>query len=507
MTIIDHSFLGHMPGENTSNRNILSSSNGTDREERTKMAREEKTGHGLDGYHDPANFVDLTEDSRDSSTPTERNSGKVLLPLPTFTVTGSDTSNAPPKHTRPPIHGASLSEKIQRPKDRDAASASNQPRAVSATGYPSTLRDESDESRKRKRKSEPLVRKRGLIGPESNDLPPAGEISPLNEGSDTHRGSARHEQSDDSCSSTLNSVRDENPPFPNWTIKNASRSRSDVVDSICKVMKKPACNSAKYPDDGWIYISTSPKFPGHVKIGRTTNSIRNRLMQQENKCKTYLLKIADQDECFNKTSWHKRLEELIHTDLSNERRYFTRTYKQTNPKHNSEENKKNNTEHGEWFEIDVAAAKYIVKKWKDWMRLNPYSWDGQLTRYMQSNVDKWQRDTKSFDPLTANASEEPLLQDMSWWEHCAAWIMWELLEPRTENSRREPRSRKSNREQRSGKPSRWVSIRENWKDCLILMIAYWGSFFVICRIVVYWSWKASLILATASPLLWVFYAA
>ena len=488
---------------NPGNRDTLSSPNATDHESRGNMAGEDEAGQGFDDPSDLTDFVDQDKDYPESPTPNGRNR-QYVSPPPSSTSTGSDASNATPKGRRPPIYQSS-SEKIQRAKARDTKPAPYQRRAVSTTGHPTELRDESDGSRKRRRISETLGREHSPFDQESAGPHSYTERNPSNGGSDPDKDAPRGEQSAGSDSPKPSSVHEGEPPFPHWRRRGDTRTRPDIVDSICKLMAKPAFDSGKGPDDGWIYICRSPIFPGYVKIGRTTAGIRDRMDQIENRCKSYSLNLADKKECYNKISCHKRVEQLIHEDLSNKRRCFTCTCKVSHHKHNSEEDGKKGTEHSEWFKIDETRAKEVVKKWKDWARLNPYSWDGRPTWDTQKNVDRWQRDTESFDRPVA--SVEPLLLGMPWWGRYAAWVMRKCFQPRPKGSRREPQSSKSQREPLHEGPSLWVSIREKWKDHLVFVVACWGSSFVVCCVLIFWSWKPSVALAMAAPLFWILFTA
>ncbi len=406
-----------------------------------------------------------------------------------------------PPNTRPPMVETSASERTARTKDTNPFLSPNNRRAASASAALGAPGIRSDDARKRKRissspvhESSPLrqeaTSENGSINRDSevgspfqhaapNDL--AADMDPSsvtlgqrrssellygmpndeladNESATSEAdagaavsGVSDEEQSVPPCSLLPSNAADQpegTPLFPTWTRYKDVRHRHDIVTSICKLMKQNINTNTQSPKDGWIYIFSSPQFPGYVKIGLTTNEIRTRKNQIESKCKVYDLDMVKGEECFKKISWPVRLEKLIHKDLSNERRKFTCSCKKSASEHDKEENNRNQIQHAEWFAIGETRAKQVVKRWKDFMRLEIYSKDGKLREDVLRKVDKWQRHPETF-----------------------------------------------------GDP--WC----DWKAHSAFVVVHWLLSLTICISFVIWSWRLSLMLGAAFPLFSIWYDA
>lgn len=365
---------------------------------------------------------------------------------PTAAVSQLRTGDVTPPNTRPPMVGMSASERTARANDINPPLSPNNRRAASACATLGAPELQSDDARKRRRISSPLHqeadrthsmsengsmkggsearllqhaapnnlaanmdpasvtpgqrRSSGLL----NDMP-NNELANNESATSEAAGAAVSGDSDESQSVPPSPLPSSNaadqpermPLSPNWTRYRDVRHRYEIVSDICKLMKNPITTVNQDLRNGWIYMLSSPHIPGYVKIGSTANKIRVRMQQIEYQCKVYDLDMVEGEECFKKISWHVRLENLIHADLINERRKFTRSCEKSASEHNNEDNKSRQTSHTEWFEIDDTRAKQVVKRWKDFMRLEPYSEDGKLREGIQRQVDKWQRHPETFD--------------------------------------------------------------------------------------------------------------
>lgn len=435
----------------------------------------------------PIEIADSSNNSNNPVTPIRSNArhGQLSQYLTAATV------DATPPNTRAPIIEKSASERTARTKAINPSSLNNR-RAASASAASSALGLNPNDPRKRRRISSssvyepsPLHREAEHTHSTNNDDSPSADPdggsppSLVTPGqwcsSELLDGMANDELSEnESATSKVDAgaavsgisekgqgaqpptPRSSNtagqpkgtPGSPNWTRKGVEKARHEIVTKLCRQMKRNVATAARGTNDGWIYIFSSPNFPGHLKIGRTTNEIRVRKQQIKSQCKDYELDMVVEEECFKKTSWHVRLEKLIHEDLSDERRQFPCSCKKPNSEHNSDGGNTKQTKHGEWFAIDETRAKDVVKKWKDWMRQEPYSKDGRLNEAMLQKVDKWERYPETFD--------DP------WYE---------------------------------------------WKRCPTIVVVCWLLLSALCFFLVKRSWELSLILGAAFPLFSIWYAA
>ncbi len=478
---------------------------------------EQKPQGKADG--EPTVTPDSSDDSYDPSTPTVPNKRRRRSPqLCTAAVAPSRAGECTSPNTRPTGFGQSASEReVPRTKGTEATSSSIDRRSASMPGL-----KPQDFGKNKKLVSSPLYGRSSLRREISHtystseddtlegDQPlrdavpnePDGKLQEKNSAlaepdasvSDSGPPGKRGRISTRPSPSRNPSDRhEEEPVFPKWAEKNAPISRAGIVTVLCTSMLENALTADKGTDDGWIYIFRSPDFPGFLKIGRTTNDIRVRKRQIESKCKVYELELVEEIECFRKVSYHHRVERLIHEDLGNERRKFTCKCKKPNKKHDSTFNDDSQTEHGEWFAIDETLAKEVVKKWKDYMRLKPYSEDGTLNEEMREKIDLWQRAPEKFDSYRADGELDhrlsPLLQEFSPSTRCTFWIRRQLFKPRSEL------------------PSRWKSMQQYWKENFIFFVFHCLASLATCCCWANWPWVLSLLLIAVFPIISIWYAA
>lgn len=163
-----------------------------------------------------------------------------------------------------------------------------------------------------------------------------------------------------------------------------------------KTATKPKPPKNKYDDSpGYIYIFTSPSYPGYFKIGKTKKHPDGRITQWAKQCNFVATHISDpKDQSFRRFSL---VETLVQQELYNERRKFQCGNCKTNhglplvisgqkmkvDEAISDQKPSNATEHGEWYDVSEGRALAVVQRWRTWVVQNqPYWEDGSLR-------DKW----------------------------------------------------------------------------------------------------------------------
>ena len=208
-------------------------------------------------------------------------------------------------------------------------------------------------------------------------------------------------------------------------------STNDLKKDIFRKIEK----GGKY-DRGFIYIFTSPKYPGYVKIGKTKQEPEHRVHSWARSCGITCNYVGDpNDKVFD---FYSIVERLIDTELYNERRMFkcsrckrkhrlglistdeivyeegdisnekfTRGDYQGTKKGDAE-----GTEHGEWFEISEERALAVVAKWRKWIvEQKPYKKDGTLKLQWQRKCRRTSDSDKivDWDSWLSSRWYEPIL--------------------------------------------------------------------------------------------------
>lgn len=203
-----------------------------------------------------------------------------------------------------------------------------------------------------------------------------------------------------------------------------------VKKDLLTLMKTPLNKSEK--DIGSVYVFQVSGTPDIVKIGGTTRKSEKRRKEIVACMKALKLEPADtkndsEIKCF------MRVEKLVHAELINEQRM---------PLHPLCECEK---EHREWFAVGSLRASLIVEKWRTWMRLEPYSDDGNLK-------PEWLQKVESFriidsEKETESGRYEELLGRASLTSRLSSWLSCYLWAPRQGRNH-----------------SRIASLLFNWKD-------------------------------------------
>lgn len=114
---------------------------------------------------------------------------------------------------------------------------------------------------------------------------------------------------------------------------------------------------------GFIYLYWFPGNFGYVKIGMTTRSIQKRLEEWARQCghdasPAYAEQLEGMQHAVA-VPHVRRVETLVHAELREVR------YKEVGCRECGKT-------HREWFRVDLASAKRVVGKWRDWVGGRPY---------------------------------------------------------------------------------------------------------------------------------------
>ena len=167
-----------------------------------------------------------------------------------------------------------------------------------------------------------------------------------------------------------------------------------VFNHVMNLVRKPAKTSKNLYQDGWIYILQIPQYRDFVKIGRTTQRMKDRKKQIRGCLHGLEIEEIGCEEN-TKVFYHERLEKIIFADLFNERYHFycpCKSNKGSPERKGSMIDSHENdglTQHGEWFKIDAQEAVRRVEAWRDWMRQKPY--EKPRSDYQGELKDNWQR--------------------------------------------------------------------------------------------------------------------
>lgn len=112
-----------------------------------------------------------------------------------------------------------------------------------------------------------------------------------------------------------------------------------------------------------------------MKIGRTASCPTQRKKQIATCSKLKVDFVGSQRQIIG--AYHERLEQIIHADLYNERRYFECPCSAKRI-HAGTRESDGFTKHGEWFEMNADEADHRVEQWRNWMRQEPYKKPGSL---------------------------------------------------------------------------------------------------------------------------------
>lgn len=140
-------------------------------------------------------------------------------------------------------------------------------------------------------------------------------------------------------------------------------AKSNNGGEVSQALAAKACKPLTKADrkDGFIYMFWDQQTFGMIKIGRTIDLVQ-RLKQWNAQCKTtHHYHRTPQDGEPLKIPHVKRIEALMHIELSDYRKKRVcdgcgRT-------------------HIEWFDISAEKARKVYQKWQDWIMQKPYAQD------------------------------------------------------------------------------------------------------------------------------------
>ncbi|KAL2036503.1 hypothetical protein N7G274_010769 [Stereocaulon virgatum] len=281
--------------------------------------------------------------------------------------------------------------------------------------------------------------------------------------------------------------RASNPYFPNFQpIKLNQRSIRVVTDHVFKEMKKPLADK-KDLEKGHVYTLRLVGRPGFVKIGHTKNTIEHRT-EQIQRCFTYELEpIADDDRC--EIQYRSKVERLVHTELMKYRRTFPCNCPQkTRGRKQGCDSSDSLTTHSEWFEIEEAKACEVVKRWRDWMRTDPYC-NTNLRPTEEARIEHYAPNAELMAAMTVQVEKDKnireggrhvaneVLEDTdTWrWDEFMAFPRWKLHMLLLYKELFEARVSRST-------CSRWDSLCKYWQSNVLLIATFSLIPFMLFRI-------------------------
>ena len=244
-------------------------------------------------------------------------------------------------------------------------------------------------------------------------------------------------------------------PYPHFKPRNDKRSITEITHTVFKKMREVILNKND-EDRGHIYTFRMVGRPGQVKIGRTKNKIRDR-QRSIKSCVGRDLELVNDGDLFE-VPYHCRVERLIHAELWNHRVEFECDCKmKAKAKLRNYEESECSTMHGEWFNIDEDKAIKVAKRWRKWLRTNPYC-DGKIVLGEELRIQYYHGNPERFQKLITDEGE-----DWNWETFMNISRLrryWILLEFLLHNKRSVKYTR-----------SRWDNMRIDGKANVLLLIA------------------------------------
>jgi len=222
------------------------------------------------------------------------------------------------------------------------------------------------------------------LSPEVQESTPRAESLPISSNSsDSSSTPSLLSTGDDPPSSPeLQEPRPKEPTPSNFKSRNDDRSFVSTMYAVFGLMATDIVTKAPkegcVAKEGCVYLLRTAAFPGFIKFGYTTRPIEVR-MKEINRCVDHKLEIVDPDYSRAQYPNYKRVEKLVHEELSTCRRCFDcpcKRARRIGSEFKSDGNRKEGT-HGEWFETSEEKALEVVRRWRNWMSTDPYI-DGKL---------------------------------------------------------------------------------------------------------------------------------
>ena len=209
-------------------------------------------------------------------------------------------------------------------------------------------------------------------------------ITPLEDSERNHDTRASRKASTPQVSKTRKENRNSytfGPP-PKQVPENTIRE--NILKELCKQVRPIDLH-----DVGHVYEMTHPNHRNYTKVGESS-ALLNRNKDLNSKCfpdKKFEIANAASHQ---KIPYYKRIERIIHIELSNHRRHLRCLC---------------NDEHREWFfSSDEGYVSNIVAKWRAWSRLEPYD-AFCLKRMWQDAWGYYIRYPKRYDAMMKKQNE------------------------------------------------------------------------------------------------------
>lgn len=161
----------------------------------------------------------------------------------------------------------------------------------------------------------------------------------------------------------------------NYLFEVVLRQQPSVIDA------NPTDTSEPQPQGSTRSSAPPPPPPQNqekrvVKIGVTRGPERVRLRQIQNTCGHALVEQQDDPE-HEPIALYFKAEKLIHAELRNFAHGF--------------DCRRCDRWHGEYFDVDAAAAREVVQRWRRFCQLRPYGSDGCLRPFWACRLRGWRK--------------------------------------------------------------------------------------------------------------------
>ena len=196
-----------------------------------------------------------------------------------------------------------------------------------------------------------------------SDQPPRRFQSPVSPLSSSEDEYGLFEDSPTARITTRRSLRRERfePPTPLSQFvpfREPLLTKQKIHDGIVKILAK---NDYRDQKKGSVYILRRESSPNHVKVGKSVGIVKERIKTQGRSCNYTPLDTGDG----YKTHCPRRLEALVHADLTNWRR---------KERCNAGKGCTSVEFHTEWFELSADIVEKTILRWQNWLE-RPDIWD------------------------------------------------------------------------------------------------------------------------------------
>lgn len=156
------------------------------------------------------------------------------------------------------------------------------------------------------------------------------------------------------------------PLSPQPTSVRTRRTPFEIGEFIRKVIRKPSLQASS-DGSGSVYIFRDEEKTHLLKIGCTADSISQRKKDIGSKCNVHL-----QDVFRIPSSYHKRVEKLVHIELTNFRSHTDCAC---------------GMRHREWFKISEQMARQAVERWAAFVVQDPWDEEDKLKPFWMRRIN------------------------------------------------------------------------------------------------------------------------